>query len=173
MQNKFIKETTITHAFSAKNIGSSGLRLKNSFIKSATFEGMYSDGIPNQQLTDHHVNLAKGGVGMTTVSYGAVSADARTFDNQMYVNDKSLEALKVLAQQVHKAGSKVSIQLTHCGYFSKNKKATKILAPSKLFNAYGALSGLAYSQAMTENDMELIIDDFVKEKRSIKMFLRC
>ncbi|MDN3641384.1 NADH:flavin oxidoreductase [Lutimonas halocynthiae] len=162
MQNKTIKEGAITNAFSAKNIGSSGLRLKNSFIKSATFEGMYSDGIPNQQLIDHHVALAKGGVGMTTVSYGAVSADARTFDTQMYVNDESLKALKVLAQKVHEAGSKVSIQLTHCGYFSKNKKATKILAPSKLFNAYGALSGLAYSQAMTESDMEHIIDDFVK-----------
>ena len=63
MQNKTIKEGTIAKAFSAKNIGSSGLRLKNSFIKSATFEGMYSDGIPNQQLIDHHVALAKGGVG--------------------------------------------------------------------------------------------------------------
>ena len=168
MQNKFIKEGTIIDAFAAKNIGSSGLRLKNSFIKSATFEGMYSDGIPNQQLIDHHVALAKGGVGMTTVSYGAVSADARTFDNQMYVNDESLKALKVLAQKVHEAGSKVSIQLTHCGYFSKNKKATKILAPSKLFNAYGALSGLAYSQAMTEIDMEHVIDDFVKAAINLK-----
>jgi len=168
MQNKTLKERTDQNAFSARNIGSSQLKLKNAFIKSATFEGMYSDGIPNQKLIDHHVALAKGGIGMTTVSYGAVSAEARTFDNQMYVNKESLKALEVVAQKVHEAGAKVSIQLTHCGYFSKNKKAKKILAPSKLFNAYGALSGLAYSQAMTENDMELIIEDFVKAAIGLK-----
>mgnify|MGYP000615911255 CR=1 FL=1 len=44
----------------------------------------------------------------------------------------ALKALKVLAQKVHEAGSKVSIQLTHCGYFSKNKKATKKAIPITL-----------------------------------------
>ena len=156
MQNKFLNDL-IKKAFSPKKIGSSGLEINNVFIKSATFEGMYSDGIPNQKLIDHHVTLVKGGVGLTTVSYGAVSADARTFDDQMYVNRESLKALEILAQKVHKAGGKVSMQLKHCGYFSKNKKAKSILAPSKLFNAYGALSGLAYSKAMSEKDMERIV----------------
>ena len=168
MKNGSQNESPIKKAFSPKKIGSSGLEINNVFIKSATFEGMYSDGIPNQKLIDHHVTLVKGGVGLTTVSYGAVSADARTFDDQMYVNRESLKALEILAQKVHKAGGKVSMQLTHCGYFSKNKKAKSILAPSKLFNAYGALSGLAYSKAMSEKDMERIIEDFVQAALALK-----
>jgi hypothetical protein len=37
--------------------------------KTATYEGMYDDGLPNQKLFDHHVNLAKGNVGLTPISY--------------------------------------------------------------------------------------------------------
>jgi 2,4-dienoyl-CoA reductase-like NADH-dependent reductase (Old Yellow Enzyme family) len=106
-------------AWSPITIGT--LELSNRFIKSATFEGMYDDGIPNKNLTDHHVAMAKGGVGLTTVSYGAVSPEGRTFKNQMYIHEKSLNELQKLAEAVHKAGGKVSMQLTHCGYFSKAK----------------------------------------------------
>mgnify|MGYP001816676877 FL=1 len=69
----------LNQAFSKKPLGASSLILKNSFLKSATYEGMFDKGIPNQQLIDHHVALAEGAVGLTTVSYGAVSADGRTF----------------------------------------------------------------------------------------------
>ncbi len=114
------KTKTLADAYLKKRMGHSKLVLKNSFIKSATFEGMYDHGIPNQKLIDHHVELAKGDVGLTTVSYGAVSAEARTFSDQMYINDHSLKLLEKLAEEVHLAGGKVSMQLTHCGYFSKN-----------------------------------------------------
>ena len=167
-QNPFKNESSINNAFSAKRLGESSLMLNNSFIKSATYEGMYDKGIPNQNLIDHHVTLIKGGVGLTTISYGAVSADARTFEDQMYINADSLKALKILVQEVHAARGKVSIQLTHCGYFSKNKKAKKILAPSKLFNAYGFLSGLGFSHAMQENDLEEVIADFVKTSLALQ-----
>ena len=86
-------------AFQAKKIGDT--TLKNSFIKTATFEGMYKDSIPTQQLIDHHASMAKGGVALTTVAYGAVSHDARSFKHQMFINDKSLEKLKQLAEAVH------------------------------------------------------------------------
>ena len=161
-KNPLTNQSPINVAFSAKRIGSSSLVLDNSFIKSATYEGMYDKGIPNQKLIDHHVALANGGVGLTTISYGAVSADARTFEDQMYINELSLVPLKKLAEKVHAAGGKVSIQLTHCGFFSKNKKAKKILAPSKLFNAYGFLSGLGFSNAMQESELVEVIEDFVR-----------
>ena len=97
-----------------------GKDFKNVFIKAATYEGMYDAGIPNQELLTHHVNLAKGNVGLTTISYGAVSPEGRTFKDQMYVHDKSISKLAEIAERVHDAGGKVSIQLTHCGYFTKN-----------------------------------------------------
>ncbi len=145
-----------------------GLKLKNAYIKSATFEGMYDDGMPNQKLIDHHVSMAKGGVALTTISYGGVSKDARTFKTQMYINDRSLSQLKILKEKVHKVGGKVSIQLTHCGYFSKNTEFKRPLAPSKVFNEYGVLAGIVFSRAMTLNDIENVTNDFVISAKRLK-----
>ena len=153
-------------AFQEKKIG--GITLKNCFIKTATYEGMYDNGIPNQKLIDYHVSMAKGGVALTTASYGAVSPDGRTFRNQMYINEKSLEQLKILVEKVQEAGGKASIQLTHCGYFSKNKSVKKPLAPSRVCNEYGFMSGLAFSKAMTRSDMQRISDDFAIAALKVK-----
>jgi 2,4-dienoyl-CoA reductase (NADPH2) len=54
------------------------LTIRNRFIKTATNEGMWENRLPSQRLADHHVRLAKGGIGITTVAYGAVNADGRT-----------------------------------------------------------------------------------------------
>ena len=159
---------TFEEAFSEKRLGDSKLRLKNVFFKSATYEGMFDQGIPNRKLIDHHVAMAKGEVALTTLSYGAVSANGRTFIDQMYIHDRSLKELKVLAHEVHVAGGKVSIQLTHCGYFSKNKEVKYPLAPSRVFNAYGSLSGILFSRAMSIEDMEMVAHDFAEAAQGVK-----
>ena len=87
-------------AYLEKKLGHSDLLLKNIFIRSAAYEGMLDHGLPNQDLSDHHAAMARGSVALTTVSYGAVSADGRTFNTQMYINDRCLENLKVLAEEV-------------------------------------------------------------------------
>ena len=147
-------------AFQDKEVGSTGIRLRNSFIKAATYEGMYDDGLPTHALTEHHVAMAKGGVALTTISYGAISPDGRTFPYQMYIHDTSLVKLKKLAEEVHRAGGKVSMQLTHCGYFSKNRAVKIPMAPSRIFNEYGALSGIMFSREMTREDMDKVSEDF-------------
>jgi 2,4-dienoyl-CoA reductase-like NADH-dependent reductase (Old Yellow Enzyme family) len=149
-------------AFQQKRLGNSTTWLRNVFIRSAAYEGMVERGLPTPALTGHHVAMAKGGVGLTTVSYAAVSADGRTFQEQMYVHEKSLESLRSLAGQVHLAGGKVSIQLTHCGYFSKNRESRRPAAPSRVFNAYGALSGIFFSREMSRKDMDTVSDHFVR-----------
>ncbi|MEA3477617.1 MAG: NADH:flavin oxidoreductase, partial [Bacteroidota bacterium] len=160
--------STFEKAFSERKLGHSNLRLNNVFIRSAAYEGMCDEGIPNQKLIDHHVAMAKGNVALTTLSYGAVSAGGRTFSDQMYINDRSLKELEVLAREVHKAGGKVSIQLTHCGYFSKNKDIKYPLAPSKVFNEYGFLSGIIFSRAMTVADMEAVSRDFAEAAARVR-----
>ena len=112
--------------------------------------------------------LVKGNVGLTTISYGAVSTDGRTFKDQMCINKPSLLKLEKLANEVHKAGGKVSIQLTHCGYFSKNKDIKRPLAPSRVFNAYGFLSGLMFSKSMSKSDMDRIAGNFATAAKNIK-----
>ena len=138
------------------------LQMKNRFIKSATYEGFFENGLPTQGLTDHHAAMAEGGVALTTVSYGAVSPEGRTFHNQMYIHEGTLPALATLAEAVHRRGGKVSMQLTHCGFFSKNKEAGRPLGPSRLLNAYGMLNGIPFSKEMDREDMERTADDFAR-----------
>jgi 2,4-dienoyl-CoA reductase-like NADH-dependent reductase (Old Yellow Enzyme family) len=155
-------------AFRERRLGTSQVILGNVFIKSATYEGMQESGLPTDALTHHHVSMARGGVGMTTVSYGAVSSDGRTFQEQMYIRRESLDRLALLAGEVHRAGGKVCMQLTHSGYFTKNREGGRPLAPSRVFNAYGALSGILFSRKMERGDMETIADDFGKSALGIK-----
>lgn len=77
------------------------LRLSNHIVKAATFEGLADEnGIPKSELIEFHENVAKSGVGMTTVAYGAVSAGGRSFPNQVIVSKNSLPALRNLVQKV-------------------------------------------------------------------------
>jgi 2,4-dienoyl-CoA reductase-like NADH-dependent reductase (Old Yellow Enzyme family) len=155
-------------AFQEIRLGGSSTRLKNCFIRSAAYEGMEHMGIPTAALTDHHLSMVRGGVGLTTVSYGAVSAGGRTFGDQIYIHRESLEKLKLLAEQVHRAGGKVSIQLTHCGYFTKNRGAGRPLAPSRIFNAYGAMSGIPFSREMSREDMDSVAEEFASSASEVK-----
>ncbi|MEZ5197990.1 MAG: NADH:flavin oxidoreductase [Bacteroidales bacterium] len=125
-------------------------------------KGMCSNGIPLQQQADFHARIARGGIALTTVAYGAVNPDGRTHEGQMYLHQGVAEPLKNLTDAVHDAGGKASIQLTHCGFFSSNKNLTtnKPLAPSRVLNAYGIMSGNAFSRAMTVEEIKHTTMDF-------------
>lgn len=138
------------------------LPLRNRIIKTATYEGMTPGGVPSPALTAHHTELARGGVGMTTVAYCSVSPDGRTFGEQLYMREAILPQLGALTAAVHEAGARVSLQLGHCGAFSKNKQLAgrRPLAPSFAVNEYGLMSGMPFTRAMSERDMETVIDEF-------------
>jgi len=54
------------------------ITLRNRIIKAATFEGVMPDALVTRELIDYHLAPARGGVGMTTVAYLALSPDGRT-----------------------------------------------------------------------------------------------
>jgi len=140
------------------------LQLCNRFIKTATYEGFYKDGLPTKELIKHHMRLAEGGIGMTTVSYGATSNMGRTHKHQMVVNDESKPYLKKLTTAVKEKGAAVSIQLTHCGFFSSNSsiRGSGPLGPSRILNLYGLLKGLGLSKPMSLKAIDKTGDDFAK-----------
>ncbi len=146
--------------FEAAQLGP--LSLRNRIIKTATYEGMTPGGLPSPALTEHHVALARGGVGMTTVAYCSVSSNGRTFREQMYMREAIVPALTALTTAVRDAGAKVSLQLGHCGAFSKNKelRGWRPLAPSFAINEYGVMSGMPFTRAMNDDDMTQAIDEF-------------
>lgn len=147
-----------------------GLALRNRIIKTATYEGMCPGGWPSEDLTRHHVAFAKGGVGMTTVAYCAVSPRGRTFADQMAMSEELVPHLRALTDAVHEHGAAVSIQLGHCGGFSKNKEIERPhpRGPSKMVNTYGLASGLPTIHAMDEEDIQDVIDDFARSARQAK-----
>lgn len=143
------------------------LALRNRFIKTATNEGMWENGLPSLKLVEHHERLAQGGIGLTTVAYGAVNADGRTMAGQMYMRPEVVPGLKRVTDAIHGQGGKASLQLTHCGFFTNNHEVTgkRPLAPSRRINNYGILSGIFMSRAMTSADCRLLTADFAGASR--------
>jgi len=131
------------------------LELPNRFIKTATYEGMSPGGRVADALIEHHAGMARGGVGLTTVAYAAVCPDGRTFADQLLVDDDNIPALRRLTDAVHDAGGKASLQLGHCGGFSKNKAVSggRPAGPSAAWNAYGLMYGMMRIRAMDADDL--------------------
>ena len=138
------------------------ITLRNRFIRAGANEGMTVEGAPSRALVEHHSALAAGGVGLTTVAYGAVSRVGRTLSNQVWLRREILPDLKVMAQEVHAHGGAISYQITHGGSFvtSVSVKGTTMSASSG-FNKAGFLRGNLFHRAMTLDDMALVGRQFV------------
>lgn len=145
------------------------LTLRNRVIKTATFEGMTPQGVPTAQLIEHHASMARNGVALTTVAYGAVSADGRTFEAQLKLDDASRPGLRALADAVHAHGGLVSMQLAHCGGFSRNTQVSRGApgGPSAAINAYGLAVGVPRVRALDEQDIQEIITSFAAAARLV------
>lgn len=144
-----------------------GLRLRNRVIKTATYEGMCPGGMPSPALVEHHRAIAAGGVAMTTVAYCAVAPNGRTFAEQLTMRPEVVPGLRVVTDAVHREGAAASIQLGHCGYFSKNQELTipRPLGPSFRVNEYGLMSGLPFAGAMTDSDIAETVGHFGRAAR--------
>ncbi len=141
--------------FSPVHLG--GLKLQNRLIRSGCYEGFCRGGRVTEELIEHHRRVAEGGVGMTTLAYGCVSPEGRTFADQIVLSPESLPGLKKLADAVHLEGSAISIQLTHGGYFADPKViGRKPLGASKVFNNYR----LTYPVSMGDEEIAALIDSF-------------
>ncbi len=146
------------------------LELKNRFLKTATYEGMSKDGLPDERLFELHASMAANDVALTTVAYGAVNEDGLTHEDQMVIDETATPYLERLAKDVHDNGGRISIQLTHCGYFTRSTryKSRKPLGPSRSLNKYGLMKARPYSKAMTKADIRQTIDDFANAARVSK-----
>jgi 2,4-dienoyl-CoA reductase-like NADH-dependent reductase (Old Yellow Enzyme family) len=138
------------------------LTLRNRIIKTATNEGGAPRGMPGERLVEFHRAVAAGGVGMTTVAYCAVSADARTFGDQLWMRPEVVPALRDLTDAVHREGAAAALQLAHAGFFTQvaDNGGRGALGPSATFNAYGLGHGRAFAHAMTEGEIHRVVEDF-------------
>jgi len=91
------------------------VELRNRVIKAATFEGRTPRGLVTDELIDFHLRPARGGVGMTTVAYCAVSPEGRTDRHQIWMRAEAVAGLRRLTDAVHAEGAAVSAQIGHAG----------------------------------------------------------
>jgi 2,4-dienoyl-CoA reductase-like NADH-dependent reductase (Old Yellow Enzyme family) len=144
-----------------------GVHLRNRFIKTATYEGMSPGGRVSEALVAHHAQMAANGVALTTVAYAAVSPDGRTFGDQLLVDRDNVPGLRKLTDAVHERGGLASLQLGHCGGFSKNKEVRggRPAGPSAGWNTYGLLVGVPRIRAMTADEIAQVPKDFAEAAR--------
>ncbi len=137
--------------------------LPNRFVKAATFEGMAKKGLVTDRLIDFHTAVARGGVGMTTVAYLAVSPDGQGAPAEIVVRDEAAPGLAALADAVHAEGALVSAQLGHAGPVAAGTGHTG-LAPSRVFSPVA----MKFTRAVTDDDIERITGDFARAARLLR-----
>ena len=148
-------------AFSHLRIGP--LTLRNRFIKAGANEGMTPQGMPTKALVKHHRDVAAGGVGMTTVAYGAVSPEGRTFTHQVHMDQAVVPHLRALTDAVHAEGAAACLQITHGGSFTMLRPEKGLpKSASGGFNAFGCLQGILWKSAMNIGDMDRIAGEFAR-----------
>jgi 2,4-dienoyl-CoA reductase-like NADH-dependent reductase (Old Yellow Enzyme family) len=132
------------------------ITLRNRVIKSATFEGRTPEALVTQDLIDFHVELGRGGVGMTTVAYLAVAPEGRTERRQLWWRPEALPGLRRLTDAVHATGAKVSAQIGHAGPVSDSRSTgLQSVAPSRRFDQMALGTGL--DRTATRADLDRII----------------
>ena len=156
---------TTPSAFDPIRIGP--LQLRNRFIKSGANEGMAKGGVPSKMLVEHHRAVAAGGAAMTTVAYCAVSADGRTFVDQVRLEPGSVKHLKALTDAVHGEGAAACAQITHGGAFTflPSLSTRYPRSASGGFNAAGVISGRLFRTGMKPADLERSAAEFAAAAR--------
>jgi len=67
------------------------------------------------------VKVARGGVGMSTVAYLAVSPDGRPNASTLYMRDEVIPGLRKLTDAIHAEGAKAAVQIGHAGLVADQK----------------------------------------------------
>ena len=138
------------------------LQLRNVTLRNRIIRAAAYGGNSIQSMIDTHVEVAKGGVGMTTLAYACVSNDGKTFASQMVLTNLSPKeriGLKQMCKGVHANGALMAIQLTHAGGFANHAVIQeKQKAPSNTFSP----SNMSFSKEMSLADLERINNDFVQ-----------
>ena len=82
------------------------IELRNRSIRSAAFEDMCPGNSPGQQLYDYHMSVARGGIGMTTIAYAAVTRSGLSFEKQLWMRPEIVADLRRITDDIHSTGAK-------------------------------------------------------------------
>lgn len=153
---------TLKALFEATHIGN--MRLKNRFIRSATWENMTTeDGHMTDKLYDIYQELAEGDVGLIITGYANIVPEEQPNPGMMGIYDDSFQAeYQALTDKVHAHDSKIVMQLAYGGTKTTHNVGTRtIYAPSDIPEKGTGTLG----KAMNKDEIDYIINAFAQAAR--------
>ena len=134
------------------------LTLRNRVVKAATFEGRTPDALVTAALVDFHREIARGGAGMTTMAYVAVSPEGRTHKEQVHLREEALPGLARLTDAVHEEGAAACAQIGHAGAVANGRSnGVHAIAPS----AMPSPLSMQMVRKASERDLDKVLHDYV------------
>lgn len=142
------------YMFSPGKIGS--LEIKNRLLMAPMSVYLANpDGTVSDDLIEFYVERAKGGMGLIFTEYAFVNPIGRSCPRQTSVaEDGMIPGLKKMADAVHKAGSKICLQIQHGG----RRSIVEATAPSPI----PMLKNSETPRVYTTEEVYQLIDDFVQ-----------
>ncbi|QCX52441.1 NADH:flavin oxidoreductase [Elizabethkingia sp. JS20170427COW] len=148
---------SVAQIFSPTKLGP--ITLPTPVIKAATSEGRSPEGKVTQALIDFHLDFIKGGVGMTTLAYCAISKVGFATPGEILMARENIEGLKKFTQAMHDAGGLASAQLGHAGPLAtKQITGYQPIAPSKFMNP----TSFQTRREITLKEIEEITEQFAE-----------
>ena len=138
------------------------VRLRNRVVKAATFEGRTPGALVSDALVGFHAEIARGGVGMTTMAYVAVSPEGRTHRDQVFLREAAVPGLRRLTDAVHAEGAAVAAQIGHAGPVANGRSnGIHAMAPSSMPSPLS----MQMVRSATEADLARVLRDYVSGVR--------
>jgi 2,4-dienoyl-CoA reductase-like NADH-dependent reductase (Old Yellow Enzyme family) len=143
-----------------------GMKLKNRFVRSATWEGMAGEkGECTPKIANIMTELAEGDVGLVISSHAYVQRDGQAGPLQLGIyTDDFIDGYRKMTRAVHERDGKIVLQITHAGAFA----SAKLIGKPPL-----ALSGVedftkAPRMIIEKRDLENLINAFAEGARRAK-----
>lgn len=143
--------------------------VRNRFVRSATWLGVCDEA--TGRITDLAVSrqaeAAAGGAGVVISEFAYVSREGRAAPRQWGLDsDEAVADVRLLAEAVHRAGSKLVVQICHAGAAKLAGNETDVLALSPSGEPYPGAS--CASAAMSEEEIKKVTEEFAKAAARVK-----
>lgn len=139
------------------------LELKNRLVRSATWDATADNqGAVTDQSVAIFRELGRGGIGLIITGHAFVSALGQATPAQYGIHrDEMIPGLRRLTDAVHREGSKVGVQITHCGinsgYLRRQGVPVQVVSPRK--------DTEMLQKEMTDTEIESVVADFASAAR--------
>lgn len=134
-----------------------GMKIKNRFVRSATYEAMAGlDGTVQDPLLRYMEELSRGQIGLIITGHAHVTKEGQAGLRQMGIySDAMIDGLKRLTSVVHKNGGVIAVQLAHAGQKGIAKDEYSAVGPADWVEA-----GVKKASAMTADDIKRTVIAF-------------